>query len=122
MWRRTGNPESRQFGSFSSPVKTAIASTRHCSGISEFGSDYLSNVNTCVYEPSATEIRSNKKFCFAIALRRDKISTCDNITICSGSCLRMVVTAPIAPELERYPCLVRRRDSICAQTVLDSQW
>src|SRR5512132_3850096 len=31
MWRRTRNPEPRQFGSFSSSVKSAIASTRHCS-------------------------------------------------------------------------------------------
>jgi hypothetical protein len=37
MGSRTGNPESRQFGSFSSPVKTAIASTRHCFSSFELG-------------------------------------------------------------------------------------
>ena len=111
-------------------------------GSFELGSDHLSNVNTCAYEPSAfrelrlalthlfenspsitpsqSQIRGNKKFCFANPLHRDKISACDNITICSGSCLRTVMTVPIAPAQERYRCLVHRRDSICAQTVLDS--
>lgn len=71
---------------------------------------------------AAKSRNQQKKFSSRVRNQADKISACDNITICFGSCLRMVVTAPIAPEPERYPCLVRRRDSICAQTVLDSHW
>src|SRR6476661_8003708 len=52
MWRLTGNREPRQFGSFSSSIKTAIASTRHCSK----HPDHFNNVNTCVYEPSASRV------------------------------------------------------------------
>ena len=39
MGRQNGNPESRQFGSFSSSAKSGIASTRHCF----FQSSFLGN-------------------------------------------------------------------------------
>jgi thymidylate synthase len=43
-----------------------------------------------------------KKISSRVRNQADKISTCDNITICSGSCLRTVVTAPIEQGQERY--------------------
>jgi hypothetical protein len=54
MGRRTENPESRQFGSFSRFAKSAFASTRHGFFENEdeddrkLNRDYLSSVNTCV--------------------------------------------------------------------------
>src|SRR6266480_3935971 len=72
--------------------------------------------------PVASQIRNNKKILFRECVRHDKISACDNITICSGSCLRTVVTAPIAQAQERCRCLVHRDDSICAPTGRGSRY
>src|SRR5262245_12754020 len=60
---RTGNPESRQFGSFWNSLKAAIVSTRPSFSenedeerIKEVNRHYLSNVNVCVYEPSELRV------------------------------------------------------------------
>ena len=41
---------------FRAPSKQQSRQRGTVLGISEFGSDYLSNVNTCVYEPSAFRV------------------------------------------------------------------
>ena len=70
---------------------------------------------------SQSEIHSIERILFRECVLQDKISVCDNITISFGSCLKMVVTVPIAQAQERYRCLVHRPDSICARTGPDSR-
>jgi hypothetical protein len=147
MGRRAGNPEPRQFGSFSSSLKAAIVSTRHgCvwgaqaarlrlpatvpetslhqqsqrsagARVSASCRDQQASGLCSPESRRCSEMRNRqKKISSRVRNQADKISACDNITICSGSCLRTVMNAPIAQAQEPYRCLVRRRDSICATT------